>query len=142
MLIPKRQARDLTVADVEAIINIHGCIDFSQLDALIPIGVPNEWEANPGDRIQFGFKFEWQNTSDAKNWHVHGHAPDPKAPRAANASNGWVIRIKQNNRWLLQKMNHPPIGNPSHWTRNRNLANQTHIPGTSETLRRGRSNSI
>ena len=141
MLIPKRPAKNLTEADVEAVINC-GVIDFSKLDGLIPHEVPNTWSANPGDRIKFGFKYEWINSTDSSAWHVHGHAPDFMAPGGSNASNRWVVRIKHNNRWLLQVKNHPAVGNPSHWTRNAKLANQTHVPATSETLRRGRRNSL
>ena len=143
MLIPKRPLRDLTEAEVTAIIN-NGKIDFAQLDHLVPRSTANLWNANPGDRIQMGFKYEWNNNvpGDNTKWHVHGHAPDPGAPFDANASNGWVIRIKHGNRWLLGEINNPANGAPSHWTRNANRANDTHIPATSETLTRGRSNSM
>ena len=140
MLIPSRPLHDLTDDDVVAIINA-GKIDFALLDTLVPRGTNNTWNANPGDRIQFGFKFEWVN-QDGSNWHVHGHAPDPVAPHNSNASNGWVIRIRHGNRWLLGELNVPANGDASFWSRNRNLANKTHIPATSETLRLKRRNSM
>lgn len=141
MLIPRRPARNLTEPEVVAII-MNGRIDFALLDTLVPAGLVNAWTAAPTDRIQFGFKYEWTNDTDGTNWHVHGHAPDPAAPHGGNANNGWVIRIKHGNKWLLQAVNTPATGAPSQWTRNANLANQTHIPATSETLQRGRSNSL
>jgi hypothetical protein len=128
----------LTEADVEAIINA-GKIEFAQLDQLIPIGTPNTFV--PAVRIKHGFKYDWDQ-ADGKQWHVHGHAPDPGAPEGSNASNGWVIRIKCGNRWLLEAPSNPPVGQPSHWTRNKNLAGQAHVPATSETLRTGRRNSF
>lgn len=143
MLIPKRPTLDLTAAEVEAIIN-QGKIDFAKLDGMIPKGLPNLWSAKPTDRIKFGFKYEW--TSPAPNgtkWHFHGHAPDPQAPGGANASNGWIIRIQCNKKYLMDTPSNPPVGVPSNWTRNVNAyANQTHIQTTSETMKRGRSNSF
>jgi hypothetical protein len=140
MLIPRRAANDLTEADVTAVIT-NGVINFAALDGLVPQGTTNTWNANPGDRIQHGFKYIWTGT-DGTSWHVHGHAPDRAAPHGGNASNGWVVRVKHGNRWLLQAPNTPPVGAPSHWTRNANNADQTHIPLNSATLTRGRSNSL
>ncbi len=142
MIIPSRRQKDLTEPDVEAII-IGGQIDFTRIGTLIPRGVCNTWTSGPTDRIRFGYKFEWRNTDgDNTKWEVHGHAPDPAAPTGSNASNGWIIRIKHGNRWLIQGMTAPPTGAPSHWTRNIANADQTHIPTTSDTLARGRRNSI
>lgn len=132
MLIPRRPNPALTETDVLAIIQ-NGTLDFGQLDGLIPRGTPNTWNAQPTDRIKYGFKYEWVSP-DGTRWHVHGHAPDPQAPHNSNASNGWVVRIKCNNKFLMDTPNAPAQGG-SHWTRNPNNANKTHVPATSQALR-------
>jgi hypothetical protein len=138
MLIPKRAAANLTEQDVVDIIN-NKVIDFEALDGIVPKGTPNTWSANAGDRIQFGFKFEWNQTEGAEvvHWHVHGHAPDPSAPGGANASNGWVVRIKRKNRWLLEAPYTPQApGNPGpqHWGASKGVAAMTHIAVTNQAL--------
>ena len=139
MLIPKRKNKDLKEADVEAIIK-DGTIDFDKLDQIIPIGVENTFQ--PALRVQYGFKYNWTQAEDKKKWHVHGHQPDPAAPAGSNSSNGWVVRIKCGNKWLLEAKNYPETGDPSMWSRNEGLAGMTHVPATSETLKTGRRNSM
>lgn len=143
MLIPKRPASDLTEENVESII-INKVIDFTKLDNIIPKGVANTWSAKPEDRIQYGFKYEWNQTegSEVVAWHVHGHAPDPKAPQMSNASNGWIVRIMRKNRYLLDTTYTPQTaGNPSptQWGGKRSNATlpMSHIKATNEALRTG-----
>ena len=143
MLIPSRPDFDLSESDVESIIN-NKVIDFSALDGIIPKGVTNTWTSRPGDRIKYGFKYEWNQLDgfvELVHWHVHGHAPDPLAPGNSNASNGWVVRIKRKNRWLLESSYIPERPGPpqaQNWGTGRRIAGMTHIATTNQAIADGR----
>ena len=119
-----------TRTDFENLLN-GGAINANSLMKVIPAGLKNKFV--PESRTTWGFKFEWGN------WHVHGHEPDRGAVAGHAGGAGWVVRIRQNNDWLLANMqvSNFPLGHanyfaPRYWSRGRSafVMRHSHIPLT------------
>jgi hypothetical protein len=104
-------------------------ISGASLMGVIPAGTRDVWK--PEARLKVGFRFEWKDSS-GKDWHVHGHEPDPsRSGTSSNAANHWTVRIYNGDgEYLLNERfdcSQKKTGEWKDWSKSKAHIARTHI---------------
>lgn len=100
-----------------------------QLVARVPKNAVRAPWAKVTNGAEKGIKFQWSDAS-GKKWELRIHGPDPSAPAGSNASQGWVYRLSEGNKYRLPdgKIVHKNAHKPTSPNYAPDKCNESHIP--------------